>query len=645
MDGDGGDPPRGMVIVFASGNGIDRNDDGIFDNDGAGAQLSPGEEMATLPSVIGVGASTDRDLIASYSNYGTTIDVLAPGGDDFASLTTTDVRDDAGFVDGGFNIGGLHIDGPPDIDASGSYSGLFQGTSAACPIAAGVAALTLSINSKLSATDVRRILEHTSTKVSPTDADYHGVTNRSMRYGYGRIDAEAAVIAAQQSIINGGRTWPGRPAGVVISTETGQLQWLQNGDPLEFREPDPNADRNGASDDIMTLRTTDEFLVLQSDSPIDFIPEDGKCYSKEQIGCGSVEPNPLPTNVIVFRVGCSLVCGTGSTGACEAGARQCVGFLLASGTKYFAIYARSSIGRYSFGVSADTNQNIVDSGQLPPRAEAGTIPGGGTDPDVGPKVSIQFSPREGTSPLVVSFQGNASSVLPIDDNRTSWDFDIDDSVSVDAVTRNASHTYLLEPGESPTNQKTFIARLTMFDVEGNIGFAQAAIAVTAAGIDPNTGADEDVELRIVISVPGSVGSNIDSGQSPLAVELSIDAGEIVGTVESVRWDLGDGTLATSRFVSHTYVNNTGISLRIPITATVTIRTGSNTSTRVVSRRITVASGDPFDDTEDHACTVEDGCGAVGPGGTGAPCGVMGVIPMLFSLISLLWIRRSRNSAY
>ena len=646
LDGDGGDPPRGMVIVFASGNGIDRDGDGIPDNDGAGALLSPGDEIATLPSVFGVGASNDRDLIASYSNFGTTIDVLAPGGGDFSGITTTDVRDDAGFVDAGFNVGGVHIDGPPEFDVSGSYSGLFSGTSAACPIAAGVAALTLSINSQLTATDVYRILEHTAAKVSPTDADYHGVTNRSLRYGYGRIDAEAAVKAAQDSIVNGGRSWPGRPAGVVISAETGQLQWFQNGDPLEFREPDPNAEQDGETENIITLRTTDEFLVLESDSPIEFIPEDGKCYSKEQIGCGNVQPEPLPTNVIVLRVGCSLVCGTGSTGACEAGARQCVGFLLPTGTKYFAIYARSVIGRYSFGVSADTIGNIVDSGRLPPRAEAGTIPGGGgTDPDVGPKISIEFSPREGTSPLTVTFRGNASSVLPIDEDRTAWDFDIDDSVSVDAVTRNASHTYLLEPGETPTNQKTFIARLTMFDVEGNIGFAQAALSVTAAGIDPDTGADEDAELRIIIGIPGSVGSNIDSGRSPLAVELSIDAGNLVGTVESVRWDLGDGTIATSRFVSHIYVNNTGITLRIPITATVTIQTGSDRFARVISRRITVESGNPSDNTEDPTCTLEDGCGAVGPGGSGTPCGVMGILPLLFSLVSLLLVRRARKAAF
>lgn len=646
LDGDGGDPPRGMIVLFASGNGVDRNGDGIIDNDGIGALLGPGDELSTLPTVIGVGATNDRDLIASYSNFGSQIDVLAPGGGDFAGITTTDVSDD-GFIDGGFNIGGVNVSGETDIEGTGLYTGGFGGTSAACPIAAGVAALTLSISPLLSATDVHLILKHTSAKVSPNDAVYDDITSRSLRYGYGRVDAVAAVMAAQDSLSNGGRTWPSRPARTTVSNQTGQLTWLQNGDPLEFRGTISDNDPNSETENITVLRTTDEFLVLESDAPFVFLPEDGKCYSKEQIGCGSTEPEPLPLNVSVLRVGCSLVCGTGSTGLCEAGAPQCVGFLLPSGAKHFAIYARSNIGRYSFGVSVDTDGNILDSGELPPRAEAGTIPGGGggVDADVGPKVSIEFSPREGESPLTVSFRGNAASVLPIDDDRTAWDFDIDDGIVVDATTRNATNIYLLNPGETPTNQKTFIARLTMFDVEGNIGFAQAAISVTAAGIDPDTGADADAELRIIISTPGSVGSDIDSGQSPLRVELSVDAGSLVGTVESVFWDLGDGTTATSRFVSHTYVNNTGISLRIPITATVTIQTGSETSIRVVSRRVTVESGDPSDLTVNPDCTEADGCGATGPGGEATPCGVLNMVPLLFSLVSLLWIRRSRRSAF
>jgi len=635
LDEEGPDPPRGMVVVFASGNGDESN---------VGLLLGAGDDISTLPTVIGVGASTIRDGVASYSNYGPEIDVLAPGGGDFAGITTTDVNDAGGYIDKGYNVGGSNIElDVPDFDTSGLYNGFFEGTSAACPIAAGVAALTLSINSQLTATDVRLILEHTAAKVSPDDALYDGITNRSTRYGYGRLDAAAAVQAAQDSLRNGGYTWPDRPARVVMDTALGQIRWTQNGDPLEFRDNEQNNDPTGDNTNIEVLRTTDEFLVLASSSPFSFLPEDGVCYSQDQLGCGSAPLQPLPQGVSIEAVGCGLTCGVGATGTCEAGASQCVGFAQTGGKQYFAIYARTAIGRYSFGVSLDTDGVIRNPGSLPPRSGIPLAPGdgGSTDTTERPTVSIEFAPRTGVSPLTVSFRGNALSTLAIDDSRTVWDFDIDDGIAVDAATRNATYTYVLQPGETPTNQKTFIARLTMFDVDGNIGFAQAAVSVTAAGVDPNTGADSNAELRIVISVPGSTGSDIESGTSPLQVELSVDANELTGTVESVFWDLGDGSTRSSRFVSHTYVNTTGVPLRIPITATVRILSGNEEIVKVISRRVTVNPGGTAVDTNGPTCTTADGCGAIGPGGEATPCGVIGMVPLVFLFVSLSFLRRFR----
>ncbi|MBU0718007.1 MAG: S8 family serine peptidase [Planctomycetes bacterium] len=625
QDEEAGDPPRGMVILFSSGN--------------FGLLLEAGLDIATLPTVIGVGASNDRDALASYSNYGPEIDVLAPSNDDFtAGLVTTDNDDSAGYVDDGYNVGGISsYTGLPEIDGEGLYTGEFGGTSGACPIAAGVAALVLSINPMLTATDVRLILEHTCAQISPIDADYDGITRRSLEYGYGRIDAYQAVLAAEDSLINGRRTWPERPANVQAAAELGQLTWLQNGDPLEFREDDPGDDQSPGSDaDI--LRTTNEFLVLESADAFEFVPEDGKCYHASQIGCTSAILEPLPVGVSVLAVGCGLTCDVTAVGTCEAGAGQCVGFLQPSGKKYFAVYARNLVGRYSFGVAADTDGNVTDNGQLPPRSAGGTTPGTGvTDPSAGPKVTISVSPLDGDSPLTVDFRGNASSVLEIDDARTAWDFDIGDDVAVDATTRNAERTYTVPAGES----KTFIARLTMFDVAGNIGYAQVAIHVTGAGgtsvMDPVT----DSDIRILVGVPGTVGSDIDSGQSPFQVELSISASSFSGTVQSVVWNLGDGTDSpTSLFVNHTYVNTTGVDLRIPITATVTTLTpGGTTVTTIVSRRIIVKSGTAQDDSDDSVPC--DGCGAQpGNGTTTTACGAAGMLP-LFLMIGALWCVRRR----
>ena len=115
-----GDDAYGMVILFASGND--------------GDELSEGMDYSTLPQVIGVGASTIEDRLATYSNYGPNVNVLAPSGDDFlAALATTDVEDEAGYPEVGYNWGGFDDDGFPDLDSDGNYTKTFSGTSRRLP--------------------------------------------------------------------------------------------------------------------------------------------------------------------------------------------------------------------------------------------------------------------------------------------------------------------------------------------------------------------------------------------------------------------------------------------------------------------------------------------------------------------------------
>jgi len=611
--------PRGMVVMFSSGNGG-------FDE--VGDEILPGRELAALPTVIAVGATDVSDQLTDYSNFGVAVDIVAPGGS--GDITTVDNDDRAGYVCNGYNRAGtfrsdcvLSSSGPADIDANGLYSGFFSGTSAAAPIAAGVAALVLSTSPTLTATDVRLILEHTADKVSAADAQYDNVTNRSVRYGYGRVNARDAVAAATISLTNGGRTWPERVASVEVDDT--RLTWKQNGDAVEFIEGLPTE----------ALRTTDEFLVVESAAPIDFIPEDGVCYDSTQSNCEGASISPPPSGVTVLAVGCPLTCGS-ETGDCAAGADQCVTFEPTSSTKYFAIYARSSSGRYSFGVAADTSGNVVDNGSLPSNApdSGGGGGGGGGVVTPGPKVTISVSPTEGTSPLSVRFMGNAATDLAIDEGRTAWDFDIDDGTTVDSTSRNATHTYVVAAGD----RRTFVARLTMFDVEGNVGSAQAAIRVEGGASSGGGGSSGSVSIQI--SNPSTVGSDIDEGNSPLMVQLSVDTSGLEGQLQTIRWDLGDGTRANSLFVNHTYVNETGSALVLPINVTVTTLTsGGTTLTNSASRTLTVfpstgggGSGDPND---------IDGVGAVPGqgGGTSSLCGVGMTFPLLIGVLFLAGARR------
>ncbi|RJP39369.1 MAG: hypothetical protein C4547_03600, partial [Phycisphaerales bacterium] len=335
IDGSGGNPPRGLVILFASG------------NDGLENTIDRDVELSSNPAVISVGASNADDLQASYSNFGPTLNVLAPSGDDFLpGMATVDNTDEFDYPEDGFNVGGLDEFGNPDLDVAGKYTATFSGTSAACPVAAGVAALCLSVNRDLSATQVRLILEHTADRIAEDVAEYHPVTGFSNKYGYGRINAGAAVLAAQQARANNGQTWPEAPRNVAVNTQTNTITWSENVENLEY---------------LMVESTNPAFGVTTG-----FTPLDGECYVNKnngvandegQFGCADVPDNLLgsvPEDV-------EIVHWTDDT-------RRT---FISEGGKAFGLYARNSAGRYSWGVYILSNGTVVRPG------EAELVIGGG----------------------------------------------------------------------------------------------------------------------------------------------------------------------------------------------------------------------------------------------------------------------------
>jgi hypothetical protein len=561
---DGPEPPRGMVIVFSMGNGA--------------SELTRGDDVSTLPYVLGVGASTDEDKRADYSDYGVDLDFMAPSGGGVAYIATTDNED--GGVAEGYNVGGFNVfRGAPDIDPTGSYTGMFGGTSASCPIAAGVAGLILSVNKNLTATDVRIVMEHTCDLIAPDDAQYNGITGKSLKYGYGRINAEKAVKAAQTTLTNGNLTWPDVPSEVRIDGST--LKW-----------------KPGVG--------TDEFLVVESLADFSFYPEDGTCYDRTQRGCESAVLGVRPVVADVVYTGCSEQCKPENEQAVEIVPPPV-------GSKVFGIYGRNTVtGRYSFGGMAELMAVQV------------------------PRVTISATPLAGLSPLTVRFNGNAVSELAIDPDRTVWDFDTNDGVIVDSTTPSAAYTYMAPPGET----RTYTARLTMYDVQGNVGSSQILIHVTGPGTGIGTADIMDSDVRIIVSVPGTPGSNVSSGTSPFSVELSVDATRISGTLQSVNWDLGDGTRATSLVVPHTYVNESDLPLGVAVTATVTTVTSSGTTLMTTATRlITVEPGEPEAERLEPDLPGTQVYG--GGGGSATACGSLGMVPLVFilSMLSAMWLRR------
>ena len=154
---------RGCVICFAAGNG-----DEPVELDG----------YVSSPKVIAVAATTDQDRRAWYSDYGRAISVAAPSSGGRNGIWTTDVRGRQGY------------------NPRGDWTGDFGGTSAACPLVAGIAALTLSVNPRLSAAEVRAILEATADKVDPRGGRYDA-RGWSPSYGWGRVNAARAVREAR----------------------------------------------------------------------------------------------------------------------------------------------------------------------------------------------------------------------------------------------------------------------------------------------------------------------------------------------------------------------------------------------------------------------------------------------------------------
>jgi len=135
------------------------------------------------PNVIAVGASTDLGELAGYSNVGPEVAVVAPSSGGKRGIFTTDVSTPGR----GFNIG-KEEDGGTD----GLYTNRFGGTSAATPLAAGVAALALAVRPELSASELRDLLRASTDRIGE---DYDS-TGHSDKFGRGRINAGKVVAAA-----------------------------------------------------------------------------------------------------------------------------------------------------------------------------------------------------------------------------------------------------------------------------------------------------------------------------------------------------------------------------------------------------------------------------------------------------------------
>lgn len=185
----------GITVVFASGNGDSSGN--AYNLDDAGRN-----DPSELSTVIGVGATSANNDVTKYSNYGSTIDILAPGGG--TDLTNSAITigllgiDQTGTA--GYN-NTQSVQGNNLVNTNYSFT---QGTSFSAPILSGVAALMYAANPNITPDRLREILITTSDKVgvgngaSYSDISGDGTTSTfDSRRAYGKVNANAAVAQAE----------------------------------------------------------------------------------------------------------------------------------------------------------------------------------------------------------------------------------------------------------------------------------------------------------------------------------------------------------------------------------------------------------------------------------------------------------------
>ncbi len=184
----GGTAMKGGIVIFAAGNS---NSELLW-------------YPAVYDPVLSVAATNNRDVRSYYSNYGTWVDISAPGGEQsFANDPKGVLSTTAQSINGGYEF--------------------LQGTSMACPHVSGVASLIVSrAPGRLSANDVRSILLTTADNHYPDNAP-----TMAGKLGTGRVNAFKAAQLADQ-IATGPLVDPATNYSLTLTCPNVVNAWTKN---------------------------------------------------------------------------------------------------------------------------------------------------------------------------------------------------------------------------------------------------------------------------------------------------------------------------------------------------------------------------------------------------------------------------------
>ncbi len=185
---------KGLAMFFSSGN-----------ENGSAGPIWPG----SLPQTIAVNATNMCDSAKTPGDcsgenwggdHGTGLDFSAPG----VKITTTDMTGANGF-------------------SANAYTYTFNGTSAACPNAAAVGALLLSLRADLSAEDIRNIIALSCDRVTYNYATPTATGPWGPELGHGRVNAFQALkqalvytgINSTTALVNELKIFPNPATGLI----------------------------------------------------------------------------------------------------------------------------------------------------------------------------------------------------------------------------------------------------------------------------------------------------------------------------------------------------------------------------------------------------------------------------------------------
>ncbi len=179
---------KGCVLVSSAG------------NDGTSAPTYP----AALNHVISVGSTDGNNKKSSFSQFGSFVDVMAPGG----------YQNDGGIIDIILNNSVYSL-------AYGTGNNAYtkmQGTSMSSPIVAGLCGLMFSVDTNLTPDKLVSYLKASCTNINAQNPNYVG------QIGAGLINASAAVNMVQDSL-----------SSLVANFKANQT-WIQEGGMVSFTD-------------------------------------------------------------------------------------------------------------------------------------------------------------------------------------------------------------------------------------------------------------------------------------------------------------------------------------------------------------------------------------------------------------------------